>query len=463
MKKDLKQGSHRLQTLRRLIPALLLSLICCMAANAQERPFAPAKSKSAASTIDAGSTTDLRVVANYGADMLRLLHEQNFDKLESTASQNRTEKLRFPGGVWKLYALYEGLSRPAGGLSSSDEEWTRHLSLLYAWSLTHPKSVTARIALAEASLNYAQKARDQIQQPDADVDQLKAFIDARVSVARVALKEATEIGTPCPHRFFVQQRSHGCGEELIDEAIALEPTYYPTFRHRAVCMHPRWGSDKDRSAAYADDLSARIGGKQGEVAYFEIAAALHCSPAAPGGVRFSWEKIQKGYAALEELYRTSLAKQNQYACLAAHYNDLKTARVLFQQIGDKWDERTWRLKSYFDSSRTTALAPPAIASALLAAYQNVATPEGKSYSKQFSTEFKRKHAITMRLCASPLGDKLGPSFDFLMKLGADGTVVDVKSWPETQFSMCGLPKILNTKFTPPPKGEYWVTFHTFLP
>lgn len=49
----------------------------------------------------------------YSAHIRNILVQEDFAQLEKIAQQNRVEKGRLLGGVWKTYAFYTGTSRPA--------------------------------------------------------------------------------------------------------------------------------------------------------------------------------------------------------------------------------------------------------------------------------------------------------------------------------------------------------------
>jgi hypothetical protein len=107
--------------------------------------------------LDADPRTDVYAMDKYEAGVRGLLNGNKFEVLDRMASSLRSEKTRFAGGPWKLYVFYRGLMQPAGGRQADDLEWTAHLARLEAWAGHNADSVTARIALAEALFEYAEK------------------------------------------------------------------------------------------------------------------------------------------------------------------------------------------------------------------------------------------------------------------------------------------------------------------
>jgi len=457
-----------------VVVPILLGIPCCSVAVLSQtaKPQAVSNRVAPASAITAGLSADTRndvhATEKYGQAIRELLKERKFEQLEQIAATARSQKTRFAGGTWKLYVLYEALKQPAGGPTAGDAVWQSHLLTLHSWAVSHPDSVTARIALAEAFLNYTQKLR-------ADADSDKGIsstedpwevINTSLYIAQIALKQASELDTKCPHLYFVQQEmTKGGDQELLDKAVSLEPSYYPSYRLHALFLHPLWHGEEGAPEKFADQISARIGGKQGAVAYFEVAAALACTPGTNKlpPPKLSWDKVKQGYAALEELYGGSLVKLNQYACLAVHAEDMALAQQLFARVGDRWDPHTWQSKAYFESSKRRAQSPGDIVTARSASQTNMDTPEGSRYFQQIVMEFKQKNAANFRDCAQPLGHELGGSFDLFLKIANDGEVQQVIAWPETKLSTCVVPKLLSGSLTPPPAPAYWVKFPMQFP
>lgn len=469
---------HRLIRRKSFFALPLLIASCCALCAAPSGPASspqnaagrePGVDPAILAGLNADAKTDVQATAKYAAAIRELFKQAQFKRLDAIAASARSEKSRFAGGTWKLYAFYRALQQPAEGREAPDQAWAEHLAGLGTWAASDPNSVTARIALAGANLKYAERTRIDANNTPSDAphgrtdDDPWEVINQSTHVAEVALKEAADLGAKDPHWYFVQQElNRGGDKELLDKAVSLEPSYYPNYRLHALFLHPKWDGQEGAPEKFADEISAQIGGKEGLVAYFEVAETLSCGPSSITKPKLSWEKIQLGYAALEELYGTSMIKLNQYACLAVLQNDMTLAQQLFARIGDDWDESTWKTKKYFDSCKVLAAAPSEIRTLRAATDTNMSTPEGGRYFQQISTEFKQKERWNFMECARPLGQNLGGSFDLFLRFAPDGTLQEVKAWPQTKFSACVIPKI-SGNFTPPPRPQYWVKFSMYLP
>ena len=105
--------------------AFPMFIFCYSLALSQAQMPAPATAKSAdtpaAQTSPAApihvpppSETPSGDEKSYRAEIRQLMNAGNFDQLDHTADLARSNKSRFPGGVWKLYIFYDEL-RYAGG------------------------------------------------------------------------------------------------------------------------------------------------------------------------------------------------------------------------------------------------------------------------------------------------------------------------------------------------------------
>jgi hypothetical protein len=171
----------------------------------------------------------------------------------------------------------------------------------------------------------------------------------------------------------------------------------------------------------------------------------------------SWGRIRSGYSATEELYGRSLYNLNQFAFLAMRFGKTAEAESLFQKIGDRWNFETWKSQKFFDYEKEYVLAPAELAALRQKAAANASTPEGSQYQQQVYRDIGMKIRPVLMQCSDPPqngGPVRGDDLFFL--IAADGTIHQMKGWPETRFNTCVLPTLLNSKITLPPSGEYWV-------
>jgi hypothetical protein len=288
-------------------------------------------------------------------------------------------------------------------------------------------------------------------------------IGDRMHAAKVALQEASKLPTKCPHYYFVKQKLvRTPNSALLKEASAFEPTYYYYYRMQALLLHLDSEVDPDAAEKFADDVASQIGGDQGAIAYYEIAATLNGSAAAHAWpmAKLSWSKEQQGYAAMEKDYGTSVFKANQMAYLAVRAQDTETAKKLLAQVGDKWAPEVWGTKESFAYANAAAMMPAEIATLLQTATANQKTPEGQQYYKAVMDALKHNYGSALKDCLQ-LSIQHRESFDLLFEIGGDGNVQAVKAWPETKLGACLSPLLLSAKLVTPPKASFWlnIPFH----
>jgi tetratricopeptide (TPR) repeat protein len=296
-------------------------------------------------------------------DVRRRVLREDFAGLEQIADAVRSSKARFPGGGWKLFRFYEALNRVPAGETATDADWQRHIAFFQRWTSAWPQSITARVGLAGAYVEYAWAARGN-GYSNTVTDQGWQLFSERTKQAERVLLDAEALPVKCPHWYAVLQRiamAEGADKDqlraIFEKAIKFEPDYFVYYQYHAMALLPKWTGEPGDTEAFAVESYRRIGGKKGAYIYFEIASNLcgACGDFSPNG--YSWSKIQEGFAALEELYGLSELKMNRFAYLAATYGDKPVAAKAFFRIGPNWDASVWGSLARFESQRSWAGLP----------------------------------------------------------------------------------------------------------
>src|SRR4029077_2430823 len=235
--------------------------------------------------------------------------------------------------------------------------WSDHLVALKEWVRAEPDSVTARIALANSYVSYAWDARGKGYSDNVTKSGWNLF-DERLRKAKDILDEAKTLPEKCPEWYLAKQnirQGQGWGEEketsLLQEAIAFEPEYYSYYRVHAILLLPKWYGAEGDAAKFATAVADHMGGRKGDILYFQIAAKLVCACEEPEYNRMSSERIQRGFAAVEDTYGTSATNLNIFALMGVNFNDFVVADAAFKRIGESWDENAWRTREYFEARR----------------------------------------------------------------------------------------------------------------
>ena len=91
----------------------------------------------------------------YGARIKNLLAQEDFAQLEKIAQQNRIEKGRLLGGVWKTYAFYNSTGMPVSAGTQTDSDYGAQNTRMKKWIAAYSDSTIPRNSLASLYLNYS--------------------------------------------------------------------------------------------------------------------------------------------------------------------------------------------------------------------------------------------------------------------------------------------------------------------
>ncbi|HJR08550.1 MAG TPA: tetratricopeptide repeat protein [Pyrinomonadaceae bacterium] len=304
---------------------------------------------------------------DYGAQVRDYLYHEEFELLDSIADAARSSRERLGGGAWKLQLFYQGLRCPDDLMESSEGAWKYHLGKLEKWSAQKPTSITARVGLASAYLDYGWKARGGGYTNTVSRDGARLFVE-RLARARAILAEAKSLKLECPHAYAVmlyvaigQCWDADSFERLFAEATKLEPLYYSYYELKAMYLMPRWNGRPGDWERFADASALAVGGAEGSIIYYKIAAYIaRIQVQDVKGGRFfressvSWVRVKSGFSEMVKKYGISMQTANQICLLAMTSDDKEFSRQMFDEIGEHWDDSVWSSKPVFDHQKRWA-------------------------------------------------------------------------------------------------------------
>jgi hypothetical protein len=305
--------------------------------------------------------------SEYVSDVRGSFTRREFDKLEKEVTLDRGGA-RLPGGAWRLAIFYNAISSPGDNPQDDDIVWTVWRSLLQDWAAAKPDSATPRIAIAEMYVNYAAAARGN-GYADSVSDQGWRLFNERVEKSTAALGEAAKMKEKCPFWFEVAQQialdqswNKEQARELLELAAAFEPTYYHYYREYANYLLPKWLGQPGDTEAFAEEVSKRVKGQQGQFLYFEISSQLFCQCISerPPMPNVSWPRVKEGYATLGKLYGYSDLKNNRMAFMAYVADDKTASQEAFSRITSEPEHSVWRSAEAFQRVRTWAAGEQAL-------------------------------------------------------------------------------------------------------
>ena len=308
------------------------------------------------------SAETLQTEQEYESPIKQYFSQGNFDQLEKAANEARDGKGRVVGGVCKIFDFYDAVDRTFIGEHPDESDWKTYLDTLKRWVAAKPESATARISLAQAYLDYAWQARGG-GYANTVTSKSWELHGERVDLAVATLAEAAHLKQKCAYWYEMMQNvalaqgwDKSQARELMEQAVASEPGYYHYYREYAYFLQPKWHGEEGDVEAFAEEISDRIGGLEGDFLYFEIASLLACQcdseKTAPQNM--SWVRIKRGYAALEQLYGVSNLKRNRFASMAFKVEDKPAAREAFAQVRNEWEKKVWISSEKFQSAKVWA-------------------------------------------------------------------------------------------------------------
>ena len=221
----------------------------------------------------------------------------------------------------------------------------------------------------------------------------------------------------------------------------------------------RSGEDGEAESA-ALRAANHVGGVEGSIIYFEMAAELDRQCSCDGtSLNINWTLARQGFEAMQQRYGPSMIKMNQFCHMAVTLRKTDVAEDMFKQIGDNWYEDSWKTRNHFERTKAWALrVGPAYREwqgAISAAAANLNTSEGRLYDQAIGKKFGEASGASMKQCVDSSGNDLRP-FDLFLQVAGEGSVRRVLAVPPTPVNSCLNTIIRNTTFPAPPAADYWV-------
>ncbi len=297
-------------------------------------------------------------------DVSWLLAQGQFDRLETLAINLRNLHCVAGSGNWELRNFYEWVTKGMWGFAPSKRK--EFLDAFARWQEAYPKSVTPRIAEAIVHVNYAWDARGGGYANTVTDEAWRRFFK-ELDEADSLLLEAERLSQDDPHLYETMLRtllgkstSKTQMEDVLQKGVAITRDYDHLYRRATIYLLPRWHGSAGEVVAFAERAADMTRETRGEAMYAVVASAAvsYVGGDEVSSYGFSWPDLQKAFADLLEQHPDANFYRNAY-CLIACYNDPDTARKLFEDIGDDWDEDVWHQESEFLRLKALATAPDA--------------------------------------------------------------------------------------------------------
>jgi hypothetical protein len=323
---------------------------------------------------DASSNDGVKVVENeieldqhkLAGDGRRLLAEKKYDELDAMIDQMCKTKQSYSNGRWHVDLMYMEFCDPIAGKKASDDDWKKLIADLEAWAKARPKSANARIAVAEAYVGYAWKARgggfaDKVTKEGWNL------MDARQKQASQYLSDAEAL-QPINPRHWAVALIIGLGshmekskyQSIVNDALQKEPGYVTVLLEQINYLQPRWYGEEDEWLATATKAADQLKGDAADERYSQLLWSAH-SQRGTGNLfkeqNADYSRAKKGFEILLTKNPKSLAVISRYCAVAVQGGDKGEASKLFAKLDGKMTKSAWRSKKYFTKYRDWA-GPP---------------------------------------------------------------------------------------------------------
>ena len=317
------------------------------------------------SLLSSSGTTEKPVETGeaYSARISKLITQEEFAELEKIARQNRAEKSRVLGGVWKLYDFYEGAAIPEAR-KPQVADYALRVATLKKWIAAYPESAVPRLALAHLCIEHAWKIRGTQYADEVSDSQWEKFDDGN-SQGKALLLEAASLKDRDPMWYaFMQSIALSEGwdrpraRDLFDQAVGFEPGFYIFYRNYAIYLLPQWYGDPGDVAAFAEEIAHRVPDPDGSIFYFQILSSLayNVPDSIAGLLRTSYPQLRQGYLNNTRLYGPSNLTANRFAFMASIFKDKPAAHDAFATL-TKRETDIWGGDPTFDILRDWANTP----------------------------------------------------------------------------------------------------------
>ncbi len=328
---------------------------------------------------EVGSNTFTKNEQISSGEIVHLFQTDKFEDLEEIVNRLRKEKKRFPSGEWQLRFFYNYLVEGTRRMSSQEQD--SYTEKINRWKEQYPDSITWRIALARAEIDWAWRDRGG-GYADTITSQGWRGFEKHLNKAWDILLEAEDLETKDPELYAallkvgyglgkdqssmtlvralwnlaaggsrMPMKPSGALHDILTRGTQVEELYYPIYYARTTSLLPRWGGEPGELERFAEWAASRTNELEGEAMYARIAtSALRYVGVDTYLERFnfSWPRIEFGHLDILRKYPDSSYRRNYYCRFACMYRDRQAAAHVFKEIAENWDSSVWKSKYQFN-------------------------------------------------------------------------------------------------------------------
>lgn len=288
-----------------------------------------------------------------------LVAARDFAALNALEQAYRNTRARTPSGSWKLSEFHAGLlaalpeSDPGMGCAYTGEP------IIKAWIAAGPNVPTPYIAAANLLVARAWCFRGEAYAGDVPAEAWAPFHE-NIAQAHAILTTHKPVASQDPEYYAVLEdiyRAEGREpaefQQLMDEATAREPYYYPLYWRSYTYYQPQWqgsGEDIDAAARYAVERTRDEDGLGAYARYYWYASSCGCRDWVDA---IDWEMMKLSMQDIAKRYPDAwnLASFAKFGCM---FRDAEVARTYFDALGDDEGKAPWDDEGLWRSCRNLA-------------------------------------------------------------------------------------------------------------
>ncbi len=344
-----------------LLPVVMSCLIGCEPERSESETEIPENidraEMDAAAKLKIATDPVATEIAAFSVDVRKLFDDRRFDDLEKLAAELRTNRSLFGDGSWKIRQFYIAFE-PSD--EEADRAWKAVDKIHQEWIQAKPGSITAHVAHANFYVNYAWFVRGSGYASSVSERENFSF-EKRLESALKVLQACREFPEKDPMWWKVALTTAlGQGwpkkafDQILDEAVAYEPTYPGHDSQRAYSLLPRWYGEPGDWEEHALKAAERKGGLGAEAYARIVISMISFHDQIFRESKASWPKTKEGLQQLRAKYPDSLEITNQAALLATMASDQAYANELFDTLGDAYLPSVFRKPESFAHYRNWA-------------------------------------------------------------------------------------------------------------
>jgi Domain of unknown function (DUF4034) len=278
--------------------------------------------------------------ASLQSQVVSAFHGNRFTELENVSSDFRTKESRTSSGLWKLSLFYSGINSAVDTSITDERYWANTDSKLSQWAAQYPNSPTAPIAQAAVLIRHAWAYRGNGWASEVAPHNWKPYY-AHIEKARQHLLKHKASAAVDPNWYtnmigiaLAEGWDQVRFDDLVNEAVARHPYYYPNYFAAIDYLTPKWHGNKAKIEEFANFSVSKTADREKSGMYARV--YWYSAQSQYGSRLFTdssvvWAKMRKGIDDVLSKYPDQWNINNfaQFACLA---RDKETTQQLIKLI-----------------------------------------------------------------------------------------------------------------------------------